>query len=48
LLGFSTSTALRLEKLGVLDPIKLSGVPNGKVFYRLSNVTAVAEGGPDA
>jgi hypothetical protein len=48
LLGnISETMVIRLEKLGVLDPVKPSGSPNGKTFYRLSNVTAVAKGGDD-
>jgi hypothetical protein len=45
LLGdISYMAALRLEKLGVLRPIKLSGGVNSKVFYSMANLLAVAKG----
>jgi len=41
----SVSTLLRLEKAGILDPIKLNpALRNGKTFYTPENLTEVANG----
>jgi hypothetical protein len=42
--GLSLSTLLRMERRGQLRPVKLTGSPAGKTFYRYGNVLAVAEG----
>jgi hypothetical protein len=45
LLGdISLSNALRLEKAGILKPIKLIDAVNGKVFYSYTNVVDAAKG----
>jgi hypothetical protein len=42
--GYSIATCIRLEKRGVLTPIKLNRARNGKVFYAHDNLVAVAQG----
>jgi hypothetical protein len=45
LLGdISYMNALRLEKLGVLKPIKPHGGTNSKVYYGMENLLAIARG----
>jgi hypothetical protein len=49
LLAISLATALRLEKLGVLDPIKLNPTSdNSMTHYRYAQVLALAKEGDDA
>jgi hypothetical protein len=45
--GVSASIVIRLEKLGLLEPVKPGGTENCKTFYRYGNVVAAAEGGGD-
>jgi hypothetical protein len=45
LLGdISYMAAIRLEKLGVLRPIKPTGGVNSKVYYSMENLLAIARG----
>lgn len=46
--NISTATAIRLEKLGRLQPVKPGGSPSGATFYRYDNVVAVANGEAEA
>jgi hypothetical protein len=46
--GISISTIIRLENAGKLDKVALAGVPNGQVYHRVAQVTALAEGGSNA
>jgi hypothetical protein len=41
--GISVSSAIRLEALGLLTPIKLSPSPNGKTFYNLTQLMRLAQ-----
>jgi len=45
MLSVSTSTLIRLEQCGKLDPLKLSESSNGVVYYRISNLEALIGGG---
>jgi hypothetical protein len=47
LLGISAATAIRLEKLRKLTPIKLYPSENAKTHYKRSQVLDLAEGGDD-
>jgi hypothetical protein len=40
--GISSATAIRLEKIGKLTPIKLFS-PTGKTFYAYDQVVALAQ-----
>jgi hypothetical protein len=42
--GISLSNALRLEKLGILKPVKLIDAQNAKTFYGYQNILDVAKG----
>jgi hypothetical protein len=42
--GISSSQLIRLEKAGLLKPVKLSKSPVGAVFYSYDNVLDVARG----
>jgi hypothetical protein len=44
LLSISVATALRLEKVGRLKPVKLFPSPNGRTFYSYELLRALANG----
>jgi predicted site-specific integrase-resolvase len=44
LLSISVATALRLERVGRLKPIKLFPSPNGRTFYSYDHLRALAAG----
>ena len=44
-LGCCAMTLTRLEKDGVLTPIRLSRKPTGRVFYRVSQIEMLAARG---
>ena len=47
--GVSIATLQRLEARGLLKPVRLNkGSPTAKVFYRVSDLAALAQGGDDA
>jgi hypothetical protein len=46
--GISGSMIIRIEGQQRLTPVKLDRSNNGKVFYQLSEVVALAAGGTDA
>jgi hypothetical protein len=42
--GVCAMTLIRMEKRGVLKPIRLVPSANGRVFYTAENIAAVARG----
>ena len=48
MLAISSATAIRLEACGKLTAIKLHPNPNGKTFYKRSQVLRLAQEGDDA
>jgi hypothetical protein len=48
MLSVSISTMIRLEQAGTLTPLKLTEANNGQVFYRVSDLERLAQGGSHA
>ena len=44
MLNVSRSSLLRMEARGVLTPVRITGRPAGKTFYRASEVEALVAG----